>query len=327
MSWFDEKIRPMLAKRGEPFDSPDFIYELKLDGTRCIAFVDVERRRVRMQNRRLFEIAYRYPEIDLLSAFDDSVVVDGEIVVLKNGVPDFSLLQKREHVDSESRVRILSKLYPAVYFVFDILYSSGRWTMKRPLSERKEILGEVLSETEHVLKVESFREKGVELFSKAVSMGFEGLVAKRIDSPYRPGVRSDEWLKIKKRRTMDCVITGYLEGEGQREGLFGSLVLAVYDGETLIHVGQVGTGFSSDFLREFTGKLREIEIQTPHFSESFARPVHWVKPVYVCEVEYLELMKDCKLRAPVFRRLRYDKSPEDCTAEQIEECIKNRVVD
>ncbi|WP_457590930.1 non-homologous end-joining DNA ligase [Geoglobus sp.] len=316
MSWFDERIKPMLARKAEPFSSPNFIYELKLDGTRCIAFVDAEKQRIRMQNHRLYEIAYRYPEIRLLEAFDRDVVVDGEIVVLKNGIPDFSLLQKREHVESKEKISVLSRLYPAVYFVFDVLYS-GRWIMKLPLAERKEILNDILSETEHVLKMVYFEEKGRELYRHAVSAGFEGVVAKKLDSPYKPGVRSDSWLKIKKKNTVDCVIAGYLEGKGERAGGFGSLVLALYDGERLVHVGQVGTGFGADFIRSFGEKLRRIEIDRPHFYADFSRNVHWVRPVYVCEVEYLEVTTDRKLRAPVFRRLREDKAPGECTLDQI----------
>jgi bifunctional non-homologous end joining protein LigD len=318
MSWFDRVIQPMLARPSKPFSSPNFIYELKFDGTRCISFIDVERNQIRMQNRRLMEISYRYPEIDLPSAFGKSVVVDGEIVVLKGGKPDFSLLQKREHVESRTKISLLSKLYPATYMVFDILYINGDgWIMDRALKERKEALEEVISETPHVLKVEWIKSKGGEFYEKVVALGMEGIMAKKLGSVYQPGRRSEDWLKIKKSDTVDCVIAGYLEGEGWRTGYFGSLILALYDGNTLVHVGQVGTGFDSEFVRQFGEKLKEIEVDQPYFDTEFKRKVHWVKPVYVCEVEYLETTKDGKLRAPVFRRLRSDKSPEECTVDQI----------
>ncbi len=318
MSWFERVIHPMLAKRSKPFSSPDFIYELKFDGTRCISFVDVEKRRIRMQNRRLMEIAYRYPEMDLLSAFSRSVVVDGEIVVLKEGRPDFTLLQKREHVEARTRISLLSKLYPATYMVFDVLYVDGDgWIMDQPLEERKRALDEVISETPHVLKAEWIGGKGREFYEKVVALGIEGIMAKKLGSTYQPGKRSDDWLKMKKSNTADCVIAGYLEGEGWRSGYFGSLILGLYDGNSLVHVGQVGTGFDSEFVKEFGEKLKKIEVDQPHFDAEFKRRAHWVKPVYVCEVEYLEATKDGKLRAPVFRRLRSDKRVEECTVDQI----------
>ncbi len=115
MSWFERKIKPMLAVRSKPFSSDDHIYEVKWDGTRCLAFVDVEKGRVRLQNRRLLDITYRYPELKLLEAVERNAILDGEIVVIKDGKPSFPLLQKREHVDSRFKIEILSKTIPAVY--------------------------------------------------------------------------------------------------------------------------------------------------------------------------------------------------------------------
>ncbi|MET1124797.1 MAG: non-homologous end-joining DNA ligase [Archaeoglobaceae archaeon] len=318
--WFERRIKPMLAVRGKPFDSEEHVYELKFDGTRCLAFVDVEKRRLRLQNRRLLEIAYRYPELDFFNFLDRSAVLDGEIVVLRDGKPDFYLLQQREHVVGRSRIKILSKLYPAVYMAFDTLYVDGDgWIMDEELSERKKLLERVSNDTKRVAKVEFIEKNGIALYEKVIELGFEGVVAKRKASRYQPGKRSEDWVKIKKSRTVDCVIVGWLEGEGWRSGKFGSLVLALYDGLKLVHVGQVGTGFDAEFIDRFYEALREIEVEEPHFEEEFKRPVHWVKPVYVCEVEFLETTKDGKLRAPVFRRLRFDKSPQECTIDQLTE--------
>ena len=316
--WFSKRIKPMLAVRGKPFSSDEFIYEIKWDGTRCIAFVDVENKRLRLQNRRLMEIAYRYPELDFFNFLSQNAVIDGEIVVLKDGKPSFHLLQKREHVDSKMRIELLSKMFPAVYITFDVLYTqSDGWIMNRPLIERRKVLAEIGSDTKRIARSDYVEKYGEQLYRKAVEMGLEGIMAKRKDSVYQPGKRSDAWIKMKKSNSIECVIVGWLEGEGMREGKFGSLILALKSDRGFVHVGQVGTGFDSEFINWFYEKLKEIEISKPYFEAEFKRKVHWVKPVYVCEVEYLELTKDGKLRAPVFRRLRDDKSPEECRVEEL----------
>ena len=317
MDWFERKIKPMLAVKGPPFSSGEYIYEIKWDGTRCLAFVDVERRRLRLQNRRLLDITYRYPELDFFDFAGQNAVLDGEIVVIKDGKPSFPLLQIREHVDSRARIDLLSKRIPAVYVTFDILYThQDGWIMDIDLMERKKILTELGEDTERVAKVEYIKKYGRELYEKAIEKGLEGIMAKKMDSKYFPGKRSREWVKVKKRKTADCIIVGWLEGKGERTRTFGSLVLAVWSDGKLHHLGQVGTGFNSEFLSWFSKKLREIEIKTPHF-ELGKKGIHWVKPIYVCEVEYLELTKDMKLRAPVFLRLRNDKSPQECRVEDL----------
>ncbi len=315
--WFERKIKPMLAVRGEPFSSSEYIYEIKWDGTRCIAFVDVDGKRLRLQNRRLFDITYRYPELDFFDFTDQNAIFDGEIVVIKDGKPSFPLLQMREHVDSKTRITMLSKRIPAVYIAFDVLYTQHEgWVMDRTLLERKRILEEIGKDTDRVAKVEYVERYGKELYERVVEAELEGVMAKKKDSKYLPGKRSRLWVKMKKRRTADCVIVGWLEGDGERRETFGSLVLAVWADGKLHHIGQVGSGFDAEFLKWFSKKLREIEIKTPHFELS-KKGVHWVKPVYVCEVEYLELTKDVKLRAPVFLRLRDDKAPQDCKIEDL----------
>jgi bifunctional non-homologous end joining protein LigD len=320
MSWFTKQIHPMLAVKGKPFSSKDFLYEIKWDGTRCIAFVDVEQRKLRLQNRRLADIAYRYPEFDFFKFLGENAVIDGEIVVLEKGKPSFQLLQKREQVDSRAKIGILSRTTPAIYLAFDVLYTkSNGWIMDLPLVERKKILKEIASETNHLLISESIEKKGEEFYTKAVELGLEGVIAKKIDSKYQPGKRSLAWIKIKKRKTVDCIIVGYLEGEGERQDFFGSLVLALRDGREHVHVGQVGTGFDLEFLDWFSKMLRKREVNEPVVKEklNFKRNVHWVEPTYVCEVEFLEVTEDCKLRAPVFLRLRDDKNTYECTAEQL----------
>ncbi|TDA25235.1 MAG: DNA ligase [Archaeoglobi archaeon] len=318
MSWFEERISPMLAVRGKPFSSPEYIYEIKWDGTRAIAFVDLKNERIRIQNRRLMEIAYRYPELDLLDFVKESAILDGEIVVFEGKLPSFYLLQKREHVDSKLKIGILSKMYPANYFVFDVLYTESLgWLTSEKIEKRKEILSRIALNSKRIALTDFIEERGKDLYEKAVKLGIEGIIAKKKESPYLIGKRSKFWIKMKKRKTIDCIIVGWLEGEGKREGFFGSLILALKSGDSYVHVGQVGTGFTSEFIEWFYKKLLEIETNQPFF-EIRAKGVHWCKPVYVCEVEYLEVTSDLKLRAPVFVRLRNDKSPDECLLQELE---------
>ncbi len=317
--WFRKAIPPMLAVKGDLFDSPEYMYEVKWDGTRCISFVDVKRGKQRLQNRRLRDITGRYPEIKILEAIKESAILDGEIVVFKNGIPSFQLLQRREHIDDRFRAGLLSRMYPAIYVVFDVLYTESQgWVLKKSLHERREILDGILN-GDGVLISQPLRGKAEKLFKRAVKLGLEGIMAKKLDSPYIPGKRVQFWKKIKKTLTADCVIAGYLHGEGDRSDSFGSLVLGMYSGDELVHTGQVGTGFDSATLKTLSEKLRKIRTEKSPFQRTpqFKRRVQWVIPELVCEVEYLEITPDKKLRSPVFKRMRDDKRPEECTVDQI----------
>jgi len=319
MNWFEAIIRPMLAEKAEPFDSADYIFEIKWDGTRCIAFVDTQKKRLRLQNRRLLDITHRYPEFEFYDCFAKSCIVDGEIVVLREGRPDFSLLQQREHVENRRKIEMLSKRFPATYVVFDILWKDREWKTQQPLIERKGILEENLVAERNLMLSEHIDGKGKAFFEKAIELGFEGVVGKRKDGAYLPGKRTDLWLKIKKRNTIDAAVLGFMKGEGSRKDYFGSLILGLFDGEKYVYVGRVGTGFELNFLEWFS---REAEpfftSESPFEAEpSIKREVRWLKPNFVAEVEFLEVSGDGKLRAPVFKRLRFDKNPEECLLDQI----------
>jgi bifunctional non-homologous end joining protein LigD len=307
-------IKPMLAKPSIPFDSERHIFELKWDGTRCISFVD--RKNVRLQNRRLIDITYRYPEFWNMNKFlrVRSAVFDGELVVLFEGVPKFDKLQEREHIVDPKKIEILSEIIPVSYIVFDLLYLDGKSIMKKPLLERRKLLKGLFPLSENVIYSESYN-KGKRLFSFALKKGFEGIMAKEKESPYLPGERSSYWLKIKKTSDIDAVICGYLEGEGERKGIFGSLILGVYDRGKLVHIGQVGTGFDENTTRRILHILKNIKSNKCPFDEIpyLKRKAFWVRPEFVARISYQELTKDNKLRIPVFKRIREDKEPEECT--------------
>jgi len=307
-------IRPMLARPSPPFDSEGHIFELKWDGTRCIAFVD--RRSLRLQNRRLMNITHRYPEFQgLIRGLKvRSAVLDGEIVVFDRGRPDFARLGQREHIDDPERIEILSGIIPATYVVFDILYLNGKSLMQMHLIERRRLLEGLFPLADNVILSESYTE-GRRLFKSAIKRGFEGIMAKEKESPYLPGERSRFWLKIKKASDIDAVVCGFIEGEGSRSRSFGSLILGVYDRGRLMHIGQVGTGFDEETLGRISERLKRAQTGGCPFDvvPRLKRRALWCRPEMVVRVGYQEWTEDNKLRVPVFKGIRDDKGPEECT--------------
>jgi DNA ligase D-like protein (predicted ligase) len=306
-------IKPMLAVMGTPFSSPTWIFEPKIDGTRCIAHIG---EKVELQNRRLRRITHRYPEV--IGELKDTArgcILDGELAVFAHGRPDFAALEEREHQGQKLRIDYLSRAKPASYLVFDILYA-GDCLMDRPLLERKSILKKELAEGERVSIIDFMPEKGEAYYQAALKMGLEGVMAKRSASTYQPGTRSHDWMKIKKSLSADLVVGGFIPGKGYREAYFGGLLLGAYQSGKLVFVGRVGSGFSRQELQEIAGAFQ--------FSDSppFANPprllgARWLKPEIVVQVAALEITARGNLRAPVFLRRRFDKDPRDCTLDQI----------
>ncbi|MFA7356440.1 MAG: non-homologous end-joining DNA ligase [Methanothrix sp.] len=311
-------IRPMLAVSGDPFSSGEWIFEPKIDGTRCIAHIS--KGRAELQNRRLRWISPRYPEIlDSLARGTMNCVLDGEIAVFDEEIPDFFSLAQREHQTNDLRIEYLSKSLPATYIVFDVLYVEGENVMDRPLIERKEILKEVLQETDSVTITDYIAERGEAYYQAAVELGLEGIVAKLKSSQYLPGTRSSDWMKIKKSLSVDLVVGGYIPGKGHREPYFGGLMLGAYDsGGELIYVGRVGSGFSKRELEEITRSFQPSP-KSPFYQPSSPSPsgVKWLEPQLVVEVEALELTSDRHLRAPIFLRVREDKPADECSIRQL----------
>ncbi|MCJ7444728.1 MAG: non-homologous end-joining DNA ligase [Methanotrichaceae archaeon] len=318
-------ISPMLAVRGDPFTAKGWIFEPKIDGTRCIAHLFDK---IELQNRRIVKINYRYPELvealrDSINLLSDGIVLDGEIAVFSKGVPNFTALAERDHQTHAIRIDYLSRALPANYLVFDILYAQGENVMDTPLLERKRLLQEVLVEGELITIMDYVPQIGKSYYQAALSMGIEGIVAKKDNSTYQPGIRSPNWIKIKKNLTADLVVGGYIPGKGHRKQYFGSLLVGAYDSKDLIYLGRVGSGFSEMELGEIKKQLVSCEL--PPFSEYPEFPeVTWVKPELVVEVSALEVSFHGHLRAPVFHRIREDKRPIECGIEQIRG-VKKRV--
>ncbi len=315
-------IQPMLASVVEkPFDDPDWLFEIKWDGYRAIAFIDGGS--VRLVSRNQNDLTPHYPELRELGKFikANSAILDGEVVVLDDqGRSSFSLMQQRTGLRAHGRQAAPRSELPILYYAFDLLYLDGYDLRRVALEERKRALKEILTPGEIVRYSDDFPGQGVALFAAAKQKGLEGILAKRRNSTYEQR-RSHEWQKIKITQTVDCVIGGFTDPEGTRQ-YFGSLVLGLYDKKKkLIHVGQAGTGFDQAALKEIHEILKPSETsKNPFTGEVDAQNVHWVKPLRVAEVKFSEWTHETgeggmKLRAPVFMGLREDKNPKDCTFE------------
>lgn len=316
-------ITPMLASVAEkPFDDPNWLFEIKWDGYRAVAFINDGS--VKLVSRNHNDLTPRYPELRVLAEHVKAkkAILDGEVVVLdEQGRPSFSLMQQRTGIHAHGRQAAQDRDLPILYYAFDLLYLDGYDLRRVTLEERKRLLQEVVKPNDLLRFSDHYPGQGVALFEVAKRKGLEGILAKKRDSCYDER-RSREWLKIKITQTVDCVIGGYTEPEGTRQ-YFGSLVLGLHNKKKqLIHVGHAGTGFDQAKLKEISGVLKEIETKTNPFTGPVdAKRIHWVKPERVAEVKFSEWTHETsegglKLRAPVFLALRDDKDPEECTFEQ-----------
>ena len=318
-------ITPMLATPVEkPFDSPDWLFEIKWDGYRAVAFI--ENGKVRLVSRNQNDLTGQYPELHDLPKLvkAKTAILDGEIAALdEQGRASFSLMQQRTGIRSGGRRTAARLDVPVVYYVFDLLYVDGYDLRRVALEDRKRALGQIIKTNELLRLSEHFPGKGKALFEAAKQQGLEGILAKRLGSHYEER-RSQDWLKIKITQTVDCVIGGYTDPEGSRQ-YFGSVVLGLYNQRgQLVHVGQAGTGFTQATLKEIWQILHPLETKrSPFHGAVEAANVHWVKPQRVAEIKFTEWTHETadggmKLRAPVFMGLRDDKDPKQCTlADQI----------
>jgi bifunctional non-homologous end joining protein LigD len=317
-----KQYKPMLARPAEaPFSSADWIFEVKWDGIRAISYV---KEGLSIKSRNQKELIDNFPELSELKDLARDTVLDGEIVVMKDGKPDFQTIIQRMQNTKPGDIKYMSGKFPATYIIFDILEKDGEELLDIPLVERKKILKNSVKEGKSVVLSLFVEETGDAYFRAVLEKGLEGIMAKKKQSSYEPGKRSSNWLKIKQAKTCDCVIFGYTRGEGNRENTFGSLILGLYDAAGPVFIGKVGTGFSQEVMEDMKQSLDKykVEEKTLH-GVDMERETTWLKPGIVCEVGYQTITEDGKLRIPVFKRFREDKDPLECTIDQIRPAISD----
>lgn len=308
-------MKPMLAVKSEPFDSSDYLYEVKWDGYRLMAYLDSGVTELRSRNQ--LNITSIFPELSKIHRSVERLpaLLDGEVVIFIDGKPSFKSLQSRGRLSDPLKIAEASRKIPALYIVFDILYYSGKPVYGEPLIRRKEILAESVSDGHPVLVTDFVVGTGV-LYADAVrEQGLEGVMSKMMSSPYLPGKRSPYWKKLRNTKEVDLGICGYQVGKGGKR--LGSLLLCAYQNGKMIFTGKVGTGFTREIEADLIGRLQKLQIdkspvEVPHQSGN----VIWVKPDLVCIVEYFEKTADGYLRHPSFKGLRFDKGVWECVIDQ-----------
>ncbi len=324
---FPHELKPMLAAaREDPFDDPRWVFEIKWDGVRALAFLRHEgaEDQVVLRSRNALTINRQYPEVTeaLYALRLPDAVLDGEIVALDTeGRAQFHLLQARMHHDGRPTHAGASatKGTPIAYYIFDILYLNGHLLIHRPLADRRKVLAAIVRDGAVVRRSEGVEARGRAFYAAAATHGVEGIVGKRLDSLYQPGKRSDAWVKIKVHQRLEAVIGGYTKGKGARAKTFGAVLLGAYDAEgQLQYMGHCGGGFTDAELLRVHALLEAREQPECPFSRvppTNGRP-RWVRPELVAEVEYAGWTGDGLLRFPVYLGLRDDKSASEVRLER-----------
>lgn len=322
----------MLAKMAPLPEGPEWAYEIKWDGVRALGYADGGK--WRMSNRRGDQIADRYPELAPIAErlAKRRAVLDGEVVAFDpEGKPSFQLIQRRMGLTAPRSVEQRVKDTPVSFILFDLLHLDGESTRDLPYPERRALLEGLELDGESWQTPRSHGGPGADLFEATRRQGLEGVVAKRLDSPYRPGKRSGEWVKARVWRRQEFVIGGWIAGQGSRSGRVGSLLVGYWDrrpeqakagGEPqrLIYAGGVGSGLRESDLDYLTTELKARERSASPFDEGGpsgprARAAHWAEPELVCEVAWSEWTQQGTLRQPSFKGMRTDKDPRDVVRE------------
>ena len=312
-------IKPMLATLVDaPFDDADWVFEVKWDGYRAMAFTKKEDVQLLSRNNKPFNEKF-YPIYDILKGWSLDAVFDGEILVVdERGISNFGNIQNwRSEADGN-----------LVYYVFDLLWYDGKDLRELPLHERQAILKEILpADNDQIRLSKVFEASGIEFFEAAQKLGLEGIIAKKADSTYTANARSSEWLKVKVHKRQEVVIAGYTKNADTSKQ-FSSLLLGVYEDGHLQYVGKVGTGFSDKLQKEMIQQMKPLIIDESPFEElpdinkpSRFRPnppkakATWLKPELVCEVAFTEITTDGVFRHPSFQGMRVDKKAKEVTRE------------
>lgn len=308
MNLFDEKnIKPMLiGSQGPPFDDPNFIFELKLDGERCIAYLSPDGTELR--NKRNQKMLQKVPELSgIHQHVDRQCILDGELIVMKDGKPDFFEIQRRSLMSNKLRIDLVSKQYPACFTAYDILFVDGEQVTDKPQIERKELLQMVVKSESERFAVSRFIEGcGTALFELAKQQELEGVVGKRKDGRYYFDKRTKDWVKFKNLLDDDFVVCGYI----RKENNMTSIILGQYKDGELVYKGHVTMGVCGEPFQEIAVYPR---IESPLFIPPKGNEdAVWLSPDLVCTVKFMQRTVNGGMRQPVFKGFRDDKTPKEC---------------
>lgn len=307
MDIFDKKaIKPMLiAEMMEPFDSDQYVYELKFDGIRCLTYIDQDS--VDLRNKRDFRLLPRFPELqDIHKNIKHKCILDGELAVIINGVPEFHVVQRRSVLTDPFKIELASKKSPATFVAFDVIYFNGELVNDRPLMERKQLLKECVHEENERLAYSRYIEQcGVKLFELAEQQHLEGIVAKRKDSLYWFGKETKDWIKIKVMKDEDFVLCGYI----LKPNNMTSFIIGQYRGNELVYKGHITLGASLRKLNQYKYSVTE---QSPfkNVPPGNEKAV-WLMPELVCTIEYMP-DNSIERRQATLKSIRDDKLPLEC---------------
>lgn len=299
---------PMLATLKEaPFDDSDWLFEIKWDGYRALAFIDHGNVNLYSRNATLFNSLFPkvVKELEIIPAL---AVLDGELVILdEKGKSDFQLMQNYQRTQKGN----------LFYNVFDLLFLNGEDLRDKPLIERKKMLQTFLSNypSKWMCFGDHVEKKGIAFFKEAQKYDVEGIVAKRMQSEYH-SARSKEWLKIKVANRQEAVIGGFTRAKGSRKH-FGALLLGVYNKNKFTYIGHVGTGFTEAVLKDLYEKMAPLIVGKSPFDKPVKTnmPATWIKPKLICEVVFTEWTDEGMMRHPAFKGLRIDKKAKEVKRE------------
>lgn len=309
MDIFEKKnLKPMLiSEMKEAFDSPDYIYELKLDGVRCIAYLDSDETELR--NKRNLRVSPIYPELkNINKQVKKRCILDGELIVTNNGKPDFFEMQRRALMTNKFRIELAAKKHPVSFVAYDILYLDTKQITDFSIMERKKLLQKTVSENERLSISRYIENNGIGLYNLTVQQELEGIVAKRKDSKYYFDKNTKDWIKIKYLKDDDYVICGYISKD---KGV-SSIVLGQYREKQLIYKGHVTLGVSG---QDFQTILKHPRVDSSPFLDTPNKGNEnavWIEPSLVGTVKFMEKTESGSLRQPVFKGLRDDKAAIEC---------------
>ena len=300
----DRSASPMLiAHQGDPFDDPGWIYELKLDGFRCLAYVDKDG--IDLRNKRNMRMLPKFPELqDIYKQVKERCIVDGEVVVMRNGVPDFYELQRRTMLTDPFKIQMAAKRFPASFVVYDCLYREKGDILDQDLMERKTIIEKLIPEETKRMAISRYiTGEGIKLYEIAAAQKLEGVVAKDSSSFYHMGKRSKSWIKFKRMADEDFVVAGYIR---KAQNTY-SIILGKYQNGILLYKGHVTSGVTRYSIEELVPQEKSTISIFPLGSGN--ENAVWVVPDHICIVEYMPNSKGA-LRQPVFKGYRIDVDPK-----------------